>query len=246
MNQSIPYQLSYKDLYHVVAVSTIQLIPENNKNNHTRPIKISPDSSIPYNTMAPATIESPATTVASSDEVKPSPKDASPNAPYQGPPLPCVAEDLVVPSVLHPDSIDERLWVPQAPNVWFRPILFSVSQGYFVNLLRVRKSGILSRHRHAGPVHATVLKGRWHYLEHDWWAEEGGYALEPPGDIHTLEVPGDVTEMITMFHVTGAYIYVDVHGNPQGVEDVFSKLRLAKDHYEKVGLGAGFVDQFIR
>lgn len=168
------------------------------------------------------------------------------HAAYRGPPLPKVADDLVVANVLDPQNVDERLWVPQAPNVWFRPVLLSVSQGYFVNLLRVRKSGILSRHRHAGPVHATVIKGRWHYLEHPWWAEEGGYAYEPPGDIHTLEVPADVSEMITLFHVTGAYIYVDVDGNPLGVEDVFSKLEAAKNHYEAVGLGGDFVDQFVR
>lgn len=168
------------------------------------------------------------------------------NAAYRGPPLPNTVSDLVLTNVLQPHEIDERLWVPQAPDVWFRPILFSVSQGYFVNLLRVRKSGILSRHRHTGPVHAVVLKGRWHYLEHPWWAEEGGYAHEPPGDIHTLEVPGDVKEMITLFHVTGAYIYVDVDGKALEIEDVFSKLQKAKEHFEKVGLGADFVNQFIR
>ncbi|KAF4490356.1 Transcriptional activator UGA3 [Fusarium agapanthi] len=88
--------------------------------------------------------------------------------------------------------------------------------------------------------------GRWHYLEHPWWATEGGYAFEPPGDIHTLEVPEDVKEMVTMFHVTGAYIYVDPDGNPVGVEDVFSKLDKARKHYEAVGLGASFADQFVR
>ena len=136
--------------------------------------------------------------------------------------------------------------MPQSEDVWFRPLLFSVSQGYFVNILRVRKSGILSRHRHAGPVHATVLRGRWHYLEHDWWANEGSYAFEPPGDIHTLEVPEGVEEMITLFHVTGAYIYVDPDGLPVGVEDVFSKITNARAHYEKVGFGGDFVNQFIR
>jgi hypothetical protein len=30
-----------------------------------------------------------------------------------------------------------------------------------VNLLRVRGAGVLSRHRHAGPVHGWVLKGSW-------------------------------------------------------------------------------------
>ena len=165
---------------------------------------------------------------------------------YRGNPLPNTLDDLVVANVLDIDNCDERLWVPQSDNVWFRPMLLSASQGFFVNLLRVRKSGILSRHRHAGPVHATVLRGRWHYLEHPWWAEEGSYAFEPPGDIHTLEVPDDVKEMVTIFHVTGAYIYVDIDGNPTGVEDVFSKIEKAKAHYEKVGLGENFVNQFIR
>lgn len=165
--------------------------------------------------------------------------------PYQGPTLANVPEDLVIPSVLDLD-FDERYWVPQAPNVWFRPLMFSTSHGYFVNLLRVRRSGILSRHRHTGPVHATVLKGRWHYLEHDWWATEGSHAFEPPGDIHTLEVPEGVEEMVTLFHVTGAYIYVDPEGSPVGIEDVFSKLESVRKHYEKVGLGADFADQFIR
>lgn len=166
--------------------------------------------------------------------------------PYQGPPLFGVPADLVHLNVLDIDNTDERLWVPQTKDVWFRPLLFNVSQGYFVNLLRVRKSGILSRHRHAGPVHAMTLRGRWHYLEHPWWAEEGSYAFEPPGDIHTLEVPKGVKEMITLFHVTGAYIYVDPLGTPVAVEDVFSKIQLARDHFEMVGLGADFVNQFIR
>lgn len=165
--------------------------------------------------------------------------------PYRGEPLPNVLEDLVQPGIMDLEC-DERLWVPQSPGVCFRPLCLNVSQGYFVNILRVRKSGILSRHRHAGPVHAIVLRGRWHYLEHPWWATEGGYAFEPPGDIHTLHVPDDVEEMVTLFHVTGAYIYVDPDGNTIGVEDVFSKLQAAKKHYEAVGLGAGYADQFVR
>lgn len=35
-------------------------------------------------------------------------------------------------------------------------------------------------------------------------------------------------------------------GEAVAVEDVFSKLDKAREHFEKVGLGAGFVDQFIR
>lgn len=165
--------------------------------------------------------------------------------PYAGEPLPFVVDDLVLAGALH-DDVDERLWVPQAPGVEFRPLLLNVTQGYWVNVLRVRRSGILSRHRHAGPVHALTLMGRWHYLEHDWWAEQGSYAFEPPGDIHTLEVPEDCDEMRTLFHVSGAYIYVDVEGRPVGVEDVFSKLTAARAHYAATGLGVEVADAMVR
>jgi hypothetical protein len=52
--------------------------------------------------------------------------------------------------------------------------------------------------------------------------------------------------MTTLFHVTGAYVYVDPDGVPVGIEDVFTKVESARRHYEAVGLGAGFVDRFLR
>jgi 2,4'-dihydroxyacetophenone dioxygenase len=141
---------------------------------------------------------------------------------------------------------DERLWVPQQENVWFRPLCLSASRGYWVNLLRVRKSGVLSRHRHPAPVHGFVLKGSWHYLEHNWVAVEGAYVYEAPGETHTLVVDDGVPEMITLFQVNGAMIYVDPDGEVLGYEDVFTKIDLCRKHYTDVGLGAAFVDQFIR
>jgi hypothetical protein len=120
-----------------------------------------------------------------------------------------------------------------------------VNGGWF-NLLRVRKSGVLSRHRHPMAVYGYVLKGSWHYLEHDWIAEEGGFVYEPPGEVHTLVVDADVEEMITMFNVNGAMIYVDENGDTVGYEDVFTKLDMCRKHYQDVGLGADFVDQFVR
>lgn len=157
----------------------------------------------------------------------------------------------VIPEMVHPGGlagglVDDNLWVPQSENVWLKPLMFNVSQGYFINLLRVRKSGVLSVHRHSGPVHAFVLKGRWYYLEHNWVAEEGSYAFEPPGEIHTLYVPEDVQEMVTLFHATGNYTYVDAEGKAVGYEDVFTKIEHCRAHYEKIGLGADYVKRFIR
>jgi quercetin dioxygenase-like cupin family protein len=140
---------------------------------------------------------------------------------------------------------DERVWVPQTPNIWFRPLLLDTTGGGWFNLLRVRRSGILSRHRHPGPVFGYVIKGHWHYLEHDFVASPGKFLFEPPGETHTLVVDSD-DEMITLFNVNGSMVYVDEEGKATGFEDVFSKIQMCIDHYKSVGLGEKFVEQFIR
>lgn len=159
-----------------------------------------------------------------------------------GPAHPLAAQDIAVEAL----PSDERVWVPQAPDVWFRPLMLNTRQGQWCNLLRVRRSGILSRHLHPAPVHGYVIKGRWKYLEHDWVAETGSYVFEPPGEIHTLTVPEDCAEMITFFNITGCMIYLDEDNKQTGLEDVFTKIDMCRRHYIDVGLGADYVDQFIR
>lgn len=166
--------------------------------------------------------------------------------PYQLPQPTGMIAEIVHPGACTEWLEDDELWVPQAESVSMKPLILSASQGYYVNLLRVRKAGVLSRHRHSGPVHAFVLRGRWHYLEHDWIAATGGYAFEPAGETHTLVVPEDVPEMITLFHVTGGYTYVDPHGKATGYEDVFTKIDFCRKHYASIGLGADYVDRFVR
>jgi 2,4'-dihydroxyacetophenone dioxygenase len=166
--------------------------------------------------------------------------------PYQLPQPPFMSPDLVHLNVLDKWLEDDKLWVPTTKTVSFKPLVLCASQGYYVNLLRVRQSGVLSRHRHTGPVHAMVLRGRWYYLEHDWIAEENSYAHEPAGETHTLYVPEDVEEMITWFHVTGGYTYVDPQGNAVGYEDVFTKIEAARAYYKEIGLGEDYVKNFIR
>ena len=165
------------------------------------------------------------------------------NIPYQLSMPKDALSEIVIPSAI-PD--DDRLWVKQAENVYFRPLCLNASQGYWMNLLKVTKSGVLSRHRHPNAVHGFVLKGRWHYLEHEWEAKEGSYVYEPPGETHTLVVPDDVKEMITFFQVNGIMSYVDPWGKLLGYEDVFTKIEMCRKHFSKVGLGENYVDQFIR
>ena len=143
---------------------------------------------------------------------------------------------------------DERVWVPQAPDVWFRPLLLNTVTGSWCNLLRVRKSGVLSKHIHPSWVTGYVIKGAWRYLEHDWIAKAGSFVYEPPGEIHTLVVDDVVgeNEMITQFNIHGAMIYLDENGKTSGYEDVFTKIAMCRQHYTEVGLGSAYIDQFIR
>jgi quercetin dioxygenase-like cupin family protein len=142
--------------------------------------------------------------------------------------------------------LDERVWVPQAPDVWFRPLLLNTVSGGWCNLLRVRRAGVLSRHIHPSWVTGYVIRGAWRYLEHDWIATEGSFVYEPPGEIHTLVVPDDCAEMITFFNISGAMIYVDERGATVGYEDVWTKIEMCKRHYASVGLGAAYVDRYVR
>jgi hypothetical protein len=70
--------------------------------------------------------------------------------------------------------------------------------------------------------------------------------FEPPGEVHTLTVPADCPEMITFFNIQGAMIYVDDQNRQTGYEDVFTKIDLCRTHYRDNGLGASYVDAFIR
>jgi 2,4'-dihydroxyacetophenone dioxygenase len=151
--------------------------------------------------------------------------------------------DLVVGDVL---PGDDRVWVPLGDGVWSRPLQFNVTQGQYTHVLRVDRAGIVARHRHSGAVHGYVLKGRWHYLEHDWVAEEGAFVFEPPGETHTLVVPEGCDQMLTLFQVNGTLVYVDPDGATTGYDDVFTRLAASRAHYAECGLGEDYVEQFIR
>ena len=82
-----------------------------------------------------------------------------------------------------------------------------------------------SRHIHPGGVTGDVMRGAWRYLEHDGVAHEGRFVHEPPGEAPTLgvgEAAGGPTGMITVCHIAGVMVCVDL------------------------GLGADGVGQFVR
>ena len=58
---------------------------------------------------------------------------------YQGAQSYGLVPDMIHASVNPAWLADDNLWVPQSEDVFFKPLMLNASQGYFVNLLRVRK-----------------------------------------------------------------------------------------------------------
>ena len=153
-----------------------------------------------------------------------------------------ILNDIVAPAC--PD--DERLWVPVLEHIDFRPLFFDISAGTRLSVARMRTQGVIGRHRHPGYVHVYIIKGRFRYLEHPWTAKAGDYIFEPPGDIHTLTIPEDCDELIFIYLICGAVISVDDGGKVTGFIDNWTMIDQCREHFEAVGLGRDFVEQFIR
>lgn len=48
------------------------------------------------------------------------------------------------------------------------------------------------------------------------------------------------------FNVKGPLIWLDEDGEADGYFDVHDYIELCREHYEKVGIGAGYVDKLFR
>ena len=132
-------------------------------------------------------------------------------------------------------NADDLPWVEQAKGVWFKPLRLAPELGVWANLVKVSAQGMVSRHRHHGPVEGWVLQGRWRYLEHDWVAGPGSYVHEPEGDVHTLVVEGG-EEMVTLFIVHGSIEYLDDDDRVLRTDTAQRKLALYEAHCEAHGL----------
>ncbi len=69
---------------------------------------------------------------------------------------------------------------------------------------------------------------------------------EAPGESHTLVAYEYEEPMKVTFNVTGPLIWLDENGAPNGTFDVFDYIALCKEHYEKVGIGADYVEKLFR
>ena len=141
---------------------------------------------------------------------------------------------------------DERYYVPFTDTVSSRPLWMSLDQNRWCDVLYAKGPGLVNRHYHPQQVFAYTISGKWGYLEHDWVATAGDFVYESPGEGHTLVAYESEEPMKVTFNVTGPLIWLDENGDDAGHFDVFDYLELCRAHYERVGIGAGYVQNLIR
>lgn len=141
---------------------------------------------------------------------------------------------------------DERLYVPFTETVSSRPLWISPSQNRWCDILYAKRAGLVNRHYHPHEVFAYTISGKWGYLEHDWTATAGDFIYETPGEAHTLVAYEHTEPMRVFFVVKGPLIWLDESGEQCGYFDVHHYVAMCREHYEKIGLGTGYVEGLFR
>ena len=163
-------------------------------------------------------------------------------------PIEKVFQSHALPEMYTPDiaTDDQRWYVPLSETVGSRPIWISVSQNSWCDVLMSTGPGLVNRHYHPHEVFAYTISGKWGYLEHDWVATAGDFVYETPGEAHTLVAYESDEPMKVHFKVKGPLIWLDENGDTVDFFDVHHYIRICKEHYEKVGLGADLIDSLMR
>jgi 2,4'-dihydroxyacetophenone dioxygenase len=162
-----------------------------------------------------------------------------------------------IPDVFRPDAMpeayianaptdDNRYYVPITETVSSRPLWISTRQNMWADILRATEPGLVNRHYHPHEVFAFTVSGKWGYLEHDWVATAGDFIYESPGEGHTLVAYEHEDPMKVFFVVKGPLIWLGENGETLDYFDVHNYIEMAKEHYEKVGLGAAAIEALYR
>ena len=163
-------------------------------------------------------------------------------------PIEKVFKPNALPEVYHSKIAegDERYWVPISETVSSKPVWISPQRNMWADCLMSKGPGLVNRHYHPHQIFTYTISGKWGYLEHDWVATAGDFVYETPGEGHTLVCYEHPDPMKVFFVVSGPLIWLDENGNSVGHYDVHDYIAAARAHYDKVGIGADYVDTLFR
>jgi quercetin dioxygenase-like cupin family protein len=131
-------------------------------------------------------------------------------------------------------SDDEVPWVPLGEGKSFKPLRFLKDNRGFVELIRIDPGVEIPLHRHTGAVHAFNLEGTRELCSGEVIGP-GGYVYEPPGNLDSWKVIGDVT-LVVLVVVMGTIEYLGPDNTVTRSFDAETLLGMYREHCEANGL----------
>lgn len=126
---------------------------------------------------------------------------------------------------------DSLPWQPISPGFSLKVLRGGDDDDTRVLLLRLEPGTVISRHRHAGEVHAFNLEGSRKILETGEVVEPGGYVYEPPGNVDSWMAVGEVPTVVFVT-ARGAMDTLDESGHMTSR----STTRSVTESYQRFGL----------
>lgn len=101
------------------------------------------------------------------------------------------------------------------PGLKLWPLFIDPENGVWVLYAKYAPGTRLAPHFHTGSVHFFTTKGAWGYVEYPEDVQTAGsYLYEPPGTVHTFNIPADAEEEVEGFMVVnGVNVSFDEDGN---------------------------------
>lgn len=124
------------------------------------------------------------------------------------------------------------------PGMKLWPLFLDPDNGTWVLYAKYGPGTKLLQHFHTGQVHFFTTKGTWGYSEYpDDLQTPGSYLYEPPGSVHTFEIPEDAPEAVEGFMVvSGVNVNFDEDGNYVDTSHAGSMEQIILDCAKKQGI----------
>ena len=124
------------------------------------------------------------------------------------------------------------------PGMKLWPLFIDPDNGTWVLYAKYAPGTKLPKHFHTGQVHFFTTKGTWGYVEYpEDQQTAGSYLYEPPGTIHTFNIPEDATEDVEGFMVVnGVNVVFDDEGNYLGTDHAGSMEAIILDCAKQQGI----------
>lgn len=152
---------------------------------------------------------------------------------------PVAANLFAEPHTLHLGA-DDLPFVAVGEGVELQLLHVDLSNGLWVNRTRLKPGASVISHKHAGPVYAVTLQGRWYYRESPEQVNTAGsYLFEPAGSVHTLQAAADQTEdTLAWFAIWGPNINLHETGEVHSILDARAVLQLYRSLCAAAGLSS--------